>query len=84
MIEMITGQFQTGLPSRTSQKTLKRKRQERNNYMCQKQKEMDIDLFSAYQIYPIIYFMLSLFQLILLDSAIKPKFHFGQKKAAVY
>ncbi len=36
--------------------------------------------FSAYQIYPIIYFMLSLFQLILLDSAIKPKFHFGQKK----
>ncbi len=52
--------------------------------MCQKQKEMDIDLFSAYQIYPIIYFMLSLFQLILLDSAIKPKFHFGQKKAAVY
>ncbi len=42
---MITGQFQTGLPSRTSQKTLKRKRQERNNYMCQKQKEMDIDLF---------------------------------------
>lgn len=41
---------------------------ERNNYMCQKQKEMDIDFFSAYQIYPIIYFMLSLFQLVLLDS----------------
>lgn len=48
--------------------------------MCQKQKEMDIDFFSAYQMYPIIYFMLSLFQLILLDSAIKQKFHFGLKK----
>ncbi len=45
--------------------------------MCQKQKEMDIDFFSAYQMYPIIYFTLSLLQLILLDSAIKQKFHFG-------
>lgn len=52
--------------------------------MCQKQKEMDIDFFSAYQIYPIIYFMLNLFQSVVLDSAIKQKFHSALKKASAY
>lgn len=38
--------------------------------------EMDIDFFSAYQMFPIIYCMLSLFQSVLLDTVIKQKFQF--------